>query len=91
MAHKKGVGSTKNGRDSNSQRRGAKEPDGKLVPGGSIIVRQCGNKWWPGKNVGQGRDFTLFAKIDGVVRFIRKGTGRKYVHIVPATPEPASN
>ncbi len=83
MAHKKGVGSTRNGRDSNAQRRGVKEPDGKLVPGGSIIVRQLGNRFWPGKNVGQGKDFTLFAKTEGRVRFITKGDGRKYIHILP--------
>ncbi|MBI5155301.1 50S ribosomal protein L27 [Candidatus Poribacteria bacterium] len=84
MAHKKGVGSSKNGRDSNSQRRGTKAHDNQLVTGGSIIIRQCGNKWYPGKNVGQGSDFTLFAKIPGHVKFERKGTGRKYVHIIPA-------
>jgi large subunit ribosomal protein L27 len=83
MAHKKGVGSTKNGRDSNSQRLGTKEPDGKLVTGGSIIIRQRGNKWYPGKNVGQGRDYTLFAKVPGRVRFQRKGDGTKFVHIDP--------
>ena len=82
MAHKKGVGSSKNGRDSNSQRRGIKEPDGKLVPGGSIIVRQVGNRWFPGKNAGQGRDFTIFAKVSGVVKFERKKSGKGYVHIV---------
>ena len=65
MAHKKGVGSSRNGRDSNAQRRGIKEPDGKLVKGGSIIVRQVGNKFWPGDNVAQGKDFTLFARVDG--------------------------
>lgn len=82
MAHKKGVGSSRNGRDSNSQRRGVKEPDGKLVTGGSIIVRQVGNKFWPGDNVAQGKDFTLFARVDGRVSFKTKGDGRKYVHIL---------
>jgi len=82
MAHKKGVGSTRNGRDSNAQRRGTKEPDGKLVPGGSIIVRQVGNRWWPGKNAGQGKDFTIYAKVTGVVKFITKGNGRRYVDII---------
>ena len=82
MAHKKGVGSSKNGRDSNSQRRGTKAHDNQLVTGGSIIIRQCGNKFHPGKNVGQGKDFTLFAKIDGHVKFQTKGTGRRYVHIL---------
>lgn len=83
MAHKKGVGSSKNGRDSNSQRRGAKEPDGKLVPGGSIIYRQVGNLWYPGKNAGQGRDFTIFAKIEGRVKFETKKSGKRYIHIIP--------
>lgn len=82
MAHKKGVGSSKNGRDSNSQRRGVKEPDGKLVSGGSILVRQVGNKFYPGENVGQGRDFTLFAKITGKVSFNRRKCGKTYVHIL---------
>ena len=84
MAHKKGVGSSKNGRDSNSQRLGSKEPDGKLVTGGSIIFRQKGNKWYPGKNVGQGKDFTIYAKVAGVVKYDSKREGRRYIHIVPA-------
>ncbi len=88
MAHKKGVGSSRNGRDSNAQRRGVKEPDGKLITGGSIIVRQLGNRFYPGTNVGQGRDFTLFAKIDGKVKFDRRKSGRTYVHIL--TEEPAA-
>lgn len=87
MAHKKGVGSTRNGRDSNSQRLGAKEPDGKLVPAGSILIRQRGNRWYPGKFVGQGRDYTLFAKETGRVRFEQKKSGRRIVHIVPETTE----
>jgi large subunit ribosomal protein L27 len=87
MAHKKGVGSSKNGRDSQSKRLGAKEPDGKLVPGGSIIMRQRGNKWYPGKNAGQGRDFTIFAKVTGVVKFVTKKSGKKIIDIiVPAEP-----
>lgn len=90
MAHKKGVGSSKNGRDSNAQRRGVKEPDGKAVTGGSIIVRQVGNKFWPGNNVGQGKDFTLYAKIPGRVKFQTKGDGRKYVHILEEI-EPSAN
>ena len=81
MAHKKGGGSTRNGRDSNPQYRGCKAFDGQAVPGGSIIVRQCGNKFWPGENVGQGRDFTLYAKITGQVKFGRCG-GRRFVNIV---------
>jgi large subunit ribosomal protein L27 len=82
MAHKKGVGSSRNGRDSNAQYRGVKEPDGKIVPGGSILVRQVGNKFWPGVNVGQGKDFTLFATHTGRVRFTTKGSGRKVVNII---------
>lgn len=69
MAHKKGQGSTKNGRDSNSQRRGVKIFGGQSVIAGNIIVRQCGNKFHAGTNVGQGRDFTLFALKPGVVEF----------------------
>ena len=83
MAHKKGVGSSRNGRDSQAQRRGAKEPDGKLVPGGSILLRQVGNRWYPGKNVGQGRDFTIFAKVTGIVKWERRPSGRGYIHIIP--------
>lgn len=73
MAHKKGQGSTRNGRDSNSQRRGVKAFGGQTVTAGSIIVRQVGNKFFPGANVKQGRDFTLFAVADGVVEFDRDG------------------
>ncbi len=82
MAHKKGVGSSKNGRESHSKRLGLKAHDNELVSGGSIIIRQRGNQWWPGKNTGQGKDFTLFAKIEGHVKFQTKGDGRKYVHIL---------
>lgn len=73
MAHKKGQGSTKNGRDSNAQRRGVKAYGGQAVKAGSIIVRQCGTKFHPGLNVGIGRDDTLFALIDGVVVFDSNG------------------
>ena len=83
MAHKKGGGSSRNGRDSNSQRRGAKAFAGQLVTGGSILVRQCGNKFWPGRNVGQGRDFTLYAKVDGTIT-VSERAARRYVHILPA-------
>ena len=69
MAHKKGQGSTRNGRDSNPKMRGVKKYGGEYVSAGSIIVRQCGNKFHPGKNVGQGKDFTLYALTDGVVEF----------------------
>jgi len=73
MAHKKGQGSTKNGRDSNSQRRGVKKFGGQSVIAGNIIVRQCGNKFHPGINVGQGRDFTLWALKPGIVEFDKNG------------------
>lgn len=73
MAHKKGQGSVKNGRDSNSKRRGVKKFGGESVVAGNIIIRQCGTKWHPGKNVGLGRDYTIFALTDGVVRFDRNG------------------
>jgi len=80
MAHKKGLGSSKNGRDSNSQRLGVKRYGGQLVTAGSIIVRQRGTRFRPGLNVGIGRDDTLFAKIDGVVSF----SSSKTVNILPA-------
>lgn len=73
MAHKKGQGSTRNGRDSNSRRHGVKRSGGQLVTTGSILVRQLGTKFHPGVNVGQGRDFTLFALKDGIVEFDRGG------------------
>jgi large subunit ribosomal protein L27 len=73
MAHKKGQGSTRNGRDSNSQRRGVKRFGGEKVIAGNIIVRQCGTKFHPGLNIGMGKDYTLFALVDGVVRFDQEG------------------
>ena len=73
MAHKKGQGSVKNGRDSNSQRRGVKKFGGESVIAGNIIIRQCGTKWHPGNNVGLGRDYTIYSLIDGKVRFDRNG------------------
>lgn len=76
MAHKKAGGSSRNGRDSQSKRRGVKAFAGQTVTGGSILVRQCGNKFWPGDNVGQGRDFTLFAKIPGQVDFKERNNRR---------------
>ena len=76
MAHKKGVGSSRNGRDSNSQRLGVKRFAGQFVTGGSIIVRQRGTRFKPGSNVGLGSDDTLFAKVDGYVRFERRGDSR---------------
>lgn len=81
MAHKKGQGSSRNGRDSNPKMRGVKKYGGEFVTAGSIIVRQCGNKFHPGKNVGQGRDFTLYALTDGVVEF-RKS--QRSISVVPA-------
>ena len=82
MAHKKGVGSTKNGRDSESKRLGVKRGDGQFVLAGNILVRQRGTKIHPGENVGRGKDDTLFATADGVVRYTRKGKDRKKVSIV---------
>jgi large subunit ribosomal protein L27 len=73
MAHKKGQGSTRNGRDSNAQRRGVKRFGGQAVTPGSIIVRQVGTKWRPGRNVGMGKDYTLFALTDGTVYFDQEG------------------
>jgi len=73
MAHKKGQGSSRNGRDSNGQRRGVKKYGGERVIAGNILVRQVGNKFHPGRNVGQGNDYTLFALTEGVVKFDRKG------------------
>ena len=84
MAHKKGMGSSRNGRDSQSQRRGVKVFDGTLIPAGSIIVRQNGTRIQPGRNVGLGRDDTLFAKVEGTVKFAPKHGGRRQVHVIPA-------
>ncbi|MEE9143258.1 MAG: 50S ribosomal protein L27 [Candidatus Binatia bacterium] len=83
MAHKKAGGSSRNGRDSKGQRRGVKVFGGESVRAGNIIVRQLGTRIHPGKNVGMGRDFTLFAKIDGLVRYQRLGRLRKQVIILP--------
>jgi large subunit ribosomal protein L27 len=82
MAHKKGVGSSRNGRDSNPQYRGIKKYGGEAVRAGNIIVRQCGTKWHPGSNVGKGTDYTLFALVDGVVRFEHKDKKRLKVSVV---------
>ena len=81
FAHKKGVGSTKNGRDSEAKRLGVKRADGQVVPAGNILVRQRGTKIHPGTNVGRGSDDTLFAKVSGVVRFERVGKDRKKVSV----------
>jgi large subunit ribosomal protein L27 len=83
MAHKKGVGSSRNGRDSEGKRLGVKRFDGQTVKAGNILVRQRGTKVFPGKNVGIGRDHTLFALVDGVVKFERYGDGKKKVSIYP--------
>ncbi|MER2262259.1 MAG: 50S ribosomal protein L27 [Psychrobacillus sp.] len=87
FASKKGVGSTKNGRDSQSKRLGAKRADGQFVSGGSILFRQRGTKIHPGENVGRGGDDTLFAKVDGVVRFERYGRDKKKVSVYPVAQE----
>jgi large subunit ribosomal protein L27 len=81
MAHKKGLGSSKNGRDSNAQRLGVKVFGGQLVPGGSIIVRQRGTPIKPGENVGLGSDHTLFAKVTGIVEFRDRGSMGKFVSV----------
>jgi len=82
MAHKKGQGSSRNGRDSNAQRRGVKKYGGEAVRAGNILVRQVGNRYHAGRNVGQGNDYTLFALVDGVVKFDRKG---RRINVEPAT------
>ena len=83
MAHKKGLGSSRNGRDSQAQRLGVKRFGGQLVSGGSILVRQRGTPIKPGQNVGRGKDDTLFAKVTGIVRFLDKGRLGKFVAIQP--------
>lgn len=83
FASKKGVGSSKNGRDSESKRLGVKRADGQIVNAGSILVRQRGTKIHPGNNVGKGGDDTLFAKVNGVVKFERKGKAKKQVSVYP--------
>lgn len=85
MAHKKAGGSSRNGRDSNSQRRGVKRFGGQQVLAGNILVRQCGTKIHPGKNVGLGRDYTLFALIDGVVAYEEFGGGKKRACVYPVS------
>ena len=83
FAHKKGVGSTKNGRDSEAQRLGAKRADGQFVKAGNILYRQRGTHIHPGQNVGRGKDDTLFALVDGTVHFHRLGRDRKQVSVIP--------
>ena len=87
FAHKKGVGSTKNGRDSESKRLGVKSADGQFVLAGNIIVRQRGTKIHPGVNVGRGGDDTLFATVDGIVKFERMGRDKKKVSVYPVQVE----
>jgi large subunit ribosomal protein L27 len=89
MAHKKGTGSTRNGRDSRSQRLGVKRYGGQVVKAGNILIRQRGTQVHPGENVGRGKDDTLFALIDGVVTFERKGKSRKKVSVYAAAVEAA--
>ena len=84
MADKKGQGSSRNGRDSNAQYRGVKVTGGQSVPAGSILVRQVGQSFQPGANVGVGKDYTLWAKVDGVVKFERRGRTGKRVSVYPA-------
>ena len=84
MAHKKGQGSVKNGRDSESKRLGVKKSDGQIVKAGNIIIRQRGTNVHPGNNVGIGSDDTLFALVDGIVKFERKGKDKKQVSVYPA-------
>ena len=90
MAHKKGVGSSRNGRDSNAQRLGVKRFDGQLVRAGSIIVRQRGTHFNSGHNVGLGRDYTLFALIDGTVKFEFESRTKKRVSVYPVAVAPAA-
>jgi len=87
MAHKKGLGSSRNGRDSNAQRLGVKAFGGQFVSGGTIIVRQRGTRIKPGLNVGRGKDDTLFAKITGVIEFKNRGAMGKFVSVVPKEAE----
>ncbi len=87
FAQKKGAGSTRNGRDSHAKRLGAKRADGQFVTGGSILYRQRGTKIYPGDNVGRGKDDTLYAKVDGVVKFEAYGRDRKKVSVYPEAIE----
>ncbi len=87
FAHKKGMGSSKNGRDSHSKRLGAKRADGQFVRAGNILYRQRGTRIHPGENVGRGKDDTLYAKVDGVMRFERKGRDRKVASVYPVSDD----
>jgi|TARA_R110002072_G_scaffold303121_1_gene494506 large subunit ribosomal protein L27 len=88
MAHKKGQGSSRNGRDSNAQRLGVKKFGGEAVIPGNILIRQCGTKWHAGKNVGMGRDYTLWSLVEGTVYFDRKG---RRINVKPVEAEVAAN
>src|ERR1700712_4197571 len=90
MAHKKGVGSSRNGRDSNPKYRGIKKYGGEHVIPGNIILRQCGTRWHPGNNVGLGTDYTIYALIDGIVKFEHKSKLRYKVSVYPRPALPAS-
>jgi large subunit ribosomal protein L27 len=90
MAHKKGLGSTRNGRDSNPKYRGVKKFGGETVIAGNIIVRQKGTRWHPGLNVGMGRDFTIYSVIEGVVKFERLGKDRQKISVYPKVAVEAS-
>ena len=87
MAHRKGMGSTKNGRDSESKRLGQKRADGQFVKAGNVLYKQNGTRIHPGLNVGLGNDYTLFAKVDGVVKFGRLGRDKKQVSVMPVDAE----
>ncbi len=89
MAHKKGVGSSRNGRDSHSQRLGVKMFGGQVVKAGNILVRQRGTKFHPGFNVGKGSDDTLFAKVSGILKFERKGKDRQQISVYPVAEQSA--
>ncbi|ADU66954.1 50S ribosomal protein L27 [Desulfurispirillum indicum] len=90
MAHKKAGGSSRNGRDSQSKRLGVKKFGGEQVLAGNILVRQRGTRFYPGENVGMGRDFTLFSKVEGKVTFVTRKGGRRYINVVEAGTESAS-
>ncbi len=91
MAHKKGQGSSRNGRDSNAQRLGVKAFGGQLVPGGAILVRQRGTRFRPGANVGRAKDDTLFARVGGIVQFRDRGRLGRYISVVPAPAREAAS
>ncbi|MBI1777296.1 MAG: 50S ribosomal protein L27 [Proteobacteria bacterium] len=91
MAHKKAGGSSRNGRDSGGRRLGVKRYGGEVVPAGNILVRQRGTTYHPGRNVGMGRDHTLFAKIDGIVTFEQKAKGRTFISVLPPSKEQAAD